>query len=675
MENKNLKEKIEKIFKADERFWDKERKVLLRNTISDSAEKFDKKLLEMLLSDQAVKEHFFKKIGKAIVFDKDKFLVYINNKDFLENSYTKFTQNIGLTEEGQFLKSSGKVILNWPYKDCILEGGQTKEDDKRNEIFFNEILEKDEIDVLLKPKVFSKFKKYSRKNGKVKGEKLEKFTRDENGIIKDNLIIKGNNLIVLHSLKEEFTGKVKLIYIDSPYNTGNDSFRYNDNFNHSTWLTFMRNRLEVAKKLLREDGIIFVQCDNHEQAYLKVLMDEIFEKENFITTVLVKSKTPSGVGQESYIFDVLENIHCYAKNNEKLESNNYKIFDEVIDKESKTVKNYHYLIKNFGSKASEFKLKTGSGKSIKVVKLRNFKYKNNPIKKTTREWVYENYEKIFRVSPANGGLMKKITPKLPKEPCYIQYTPSKGKYANKLIKIYFINREMVVMLSESSEKDRKNKLVNKLVNIHNNWTTESLWQGIANEGGIKMKNGKKPEKLLYRILDIATEKNDIVLDFFGGAGTTGAVAHKMGLQYILVEQMDYIRELPELRLKNVIEGDQTGISKLVNWKGGGEFVYMEMKEFNQEYLSAIKKANKKEDLKKIYEDIKEKAFLSYRFSDKEFEAKISEFNDLDLNEQKQVLAELLDKNQLYIPHTEIKDETFKISKKDIEVNKSFYNKK
>lgn len=675
MKTKNLKSKIDKILKTDERFWDKERNVLLRNTISDSAENFEEKLLEKLLSDQDIKEHFFRKVGKIMVFDKEKFLAYINNKDFLENSYTKFTQNIGLTDEGQFLKSSGRVILHWPYKDCVLEGGQTKEDDKRNEIFFNEILEKDEIDVLLKPKVFSKFKKYSLKNKKAKGENLEKFTRDENGTIRDNLIVKGNNLIALHSLKEEFAGKVKLIYIDSPYNTGNDSFRYNDNFNHSTWLTFMRNRLEVARKLLRDDGIIFVQCDNHEQAYLKVLMDEIFEKENFITTVLVKSKTPSGVGQESYIFDVLENIHCYTKNNEKLESNNYKIFDEVIDKESKTVKNYHYLIENFGSKASEFKLKTGSGKSIKVVKLRNFKYKNNPIKKTTKEWVYENYEKIFRVSPANGGLMKKITPKLSKEPCYIQYTPSKGKYANKLIKIYFINREMVVMLSESSEKDQKNKLVNKLVNIHNNWTTESLWQGIANEGGVKMKNGKKPEKLLYRILDIATEKNDIVLDFFGGAGTTGAVAHKMGLQYILVEQMDYIRELPELRLKNVIEGDQTGISKSVKWRGGGEFIYMEMKEFNQEFLTAIKKAKSKEELKKIYENIKEKAFLSYRFTDERFKAKISEFNNLDLNEQKQVLTEILDKNQLYLSYSEIEDETYKISKKDIEVNNNFYNEK
>ena len=342
MKNKKLKEKIDGILKADERFWDKEREVLLRNTISDSAEKFDEKLLKMLLSDQMVKEHFFKKIGRAVVFDKDKFLVYINNKDFLENSYTKFTQNIGLTEEGQFLKSSGKVILNWPYKDCILEGGQTKEDVKRNEIFFNEILEKDEIDVLLKPKVFSKFKKYSRKNGKAKGEKLEKFSRDENGTIKDNLIVKGNNLIVLHSLKEEFAGKVKLIYIDPPYNTGNDGFKYNDNFNHSSWLTFMKNRLEVARDLLRDDGTIFVQCDHHEIGYLNILMDEVFKIENKVQIISIRTSSPAGFKTVNPgPVDVTEYILFYSKNKSLVDfeksytavgyDNNYNLYVDNIN--------------------------------------------------------------------------------------------------------------------------------------------------------------------------------------------------------------------------------------------------------------------------------------------------------------------------------------------------------
>jgi adenine-specific DNA-methyltransferase len=356
-----------------------------------------------------------------------------------------------------------------------------------------------------------------------------------------------------------------------------------------------------------------------------------------------------------------------------VESNSYKIFDEIIDEESKTAKNYHFYIENFGNKESEFNLSTGKGQPIKVVKLKNFKYKNNPVKQTTKEWVYNNYEKIFRLSPANGGLMKKITPQLPKEPCYIEYTPSKGKYANRLVKIYFINREMVVMLTESSEKDEKNKLVNKLVNIHNNWTNESLWQGIANEGGVKMKNGKKPEKLLQRIIDITTKKDDIVMDFFAGAGTTGAVAHKMNRQYILIEQMDYIHDLPEARLKNVISGDQTGISKDVGWKGGGSFVYTELLEWNNKYIRDLENAKTKADIKKIKTKIEKEAFYKYQIDTSKFDNK--EFDKLTEKEQKEVLIDVLDMNHLYVNLDSINDATFAVSKEDKELNKKFYNQK
>jgi adenine-specific DNA-methyltransferase len=167
--------------------------------------------------------------------------------------------------------------VSFPFKDCVLEGGQSKDDEKCKEIFFNEVLAKDEINRLLDKKVITNARKYTQDGA---SDEVD-FKRDENGLIKDNLIIKGNNLLALHTLKSNFAGKVKLIYIDPPYNTGNDSFNYNDNFNHSTWLTFMKNRLEVARDLLSEDGVIFVQCDDNEQAYLKVLMDEIFGQVNF----------------------------------------------------------------------------------------------------------------------------------------------------------------------------------------------------------------------------------------------------------------------------------------------------------------------------------------------------------------------------------------------------------
>ena len=146
---------------------------------------------------------------------------------------------------------------------------------KRKEIFFNQVLAQDEIDRLFDPKALTNWKRFT-KDG---GQKVTELKRDEDGTLKENLIIKGNNLLALHSLKHQFAGKVKLIYIDPPYNTGNDGFKYNDKFNHSTWLTFMKNRLEVARQLLRDDGVIFVQCDDNEQAYLKVLMDEVFGRE------------------------------------------------------------------------------------------------------------------------------------------------------------------------------------------------------------------------------------------------------------------------------------------------------------------------------------------------------------------------------------------------------------
>jgi len=656
-------EQIINVFKKDKRLFSKEDNKLLKGELISLISKDDEKLLGLLASNKEIEKRFFKKVGKLTIFQKESFLQLITMNEFLPDSFTAFEVNIGLANNKKLISSQEDISLVFPHKDCILEGGQDKEDIKREEIFYNTTLAPDEIDRLKEPKVLTNWKKFDNK-GKHNIKEVS---------IKDNLVIKGNNLMALYSLLPNFRNKIKLIYIDPPYNTGSDSFNYNDSFNHSTWLTFMKNRLEIARDLLSDDGLIFVQCDSNEQAYLKVLMDDIFLRENFITTIIAKSKTPSGVGQESYIFDVIENIHCYAKNCNKVESNSYKIFDEIIDEESKTAKNYHFYIENFGNKESEFNLSTGKGQPIKVVKLKNFKYKNNPVKQTTKEWVYNNYEKIFRLSPANGGLMKKITPQLPKEPCYIEYTPSKGKYANRLVKIYFINREMVVMLTESSEKDEKNKLINKLVNIHNNWTNESLWQGIANEGGVKMKNGKKPEKLLQRIIDITTKKDDIVMDFFAGAGTTGAVAHKMNRQYVLIEQMDYIHDLPEARLKNVISGDQTGISKDVDWKGGGSFIYTELLEWNNKYIRDLESAKTKADIKKIKTKIEIEAFYKYQIDTSKFDNK--EFDKLSEKEQKEVLIDVLDMNHLYVNLDSINDATFSVSKEDKELNKKFYNQK
>jgi adenine-specific DNA-methyltransferase len=210
------------------------------------------------------------------------------------------------------MRERGEVSLVWPYKDCVLEGGQTKEEEKRKEIFFNEILAQDEIDQLFDPKVLTNWKRYS-PDGE---QKVTGIKRDENGIILENLIIKGNNLLVLHTLKTQFRGMVKLIYIDPPYNTGSDSFGYNNNFNHSSWLTFMKSRLEISKELLRKDGAIVIHCDFVED---KVLMDEIFGRDNFVNSIAIRDSHPSGLklsARDKTIVKTKSTILVYKNGNE-----------------------------------------------------------------------------------------------------------------------------------------------------------------------------------------------------------------------------------------------------------------------------------------------------------------------------------------------------------------------
>lgn len=330
------------------------------------------------------------------------------------------------------------------------------------------------------------------------------------------------------------------------------------------------------------------------------------------------------------------------------------------------------LLESYGTEKFIKELQTGKGKPVKVYSIENFKYRKTPKSKCTKDWAYKNYDRIFRLSPANGGLMKKLTPQLPDGACCIEYIPEKGKYANKKIKVYFLDRDMIVMLSETSIKNDKEKQVEKMVNVHNNWTEESLWQGIASEGEVKLKNGKKPEALIKRILDIATNSKDLVLDYHVGSGTTCAVAHKMGRQWIGIEQLDYEDNDAEVRLKNVIKGDQTGVSKSVGWKGGGDFVYIELAKWNENFMDEIKKAKTTKELQKLWETLKEKVYLSCKVDIAAFDKNAKDFAELSLKNQKRFLLETLDQNHLYINYSEIDDKEYRVSPEDKKLNKEFY---
>jgi adenine-specific DNA-methyltransferase len=302
--------KLINLLKNDPRFLDEDGELILA-AVQDRAWKIDHALVKLLLSDKEIKAKFFDEIEGHWIFNLNTFIDYISQKNFLGNSYTRFRNRIGLTIGGKYLRERGEVALVWPYKDAVLEGGQTKEEEKRKEIFFNEVLAQDEIIRLLDPKVLTNFTRYTAKGQ----EKVTGFRRDENGVIRENLIIKGNNLLALHTLKTQFRGKVKLIYIDPPYNTGNDDFRYNDNFRHSTWLTFMQNRLEVAKELLSKDGSIWINIDDDEAHYLKVLCDDVFGRENFVANVVWEKKY-SPQNDAKWLSDSHDHILIYAKNKE-----------------------------------------------------------------------------------------------------------------------------------------------------------------------------------------------------------------------------------------------------------------------------------------------------------------------------------------------------------------------
>ncbi len=630
----NLLNDLITIFKKDDRLVaDGE---VLKNKIQELALANDEKVISSLLSNPKTKENFFIKVGNALVFDKDKFIRFVSNKEFLPDSYTAFKNRIGLTDGDEFISLKKEVVLSWPYKDCVLEGGQTKEEAKRKEIFWNETLAPDDISRLLEPKVLTNIKRIDKN-----GEKPAKEIKDT-----DNLIIKGNNLLALHSLKEKFKGKIKLIYIDPPYNTGNDSFGYNDSFNHSTWLTFMKNRLEVAKELLSEDGFIFIQCDDNEQAYLKVLMDEVF-KLNFLTTLCVQMSYVSG--EKMAHIDkkppkIKEFIHVYSKNKGTKIKPQYT--ETEIDKEYNK-----YIEKNNSQKISDWTISNLQD----VLKKLGIKEEDEKEK-----FMLDNAELIFNRVRNKSDIFKKTLGN--KKLTAIKTATGLNKYAwNGREAVFLSDRIITNYLGDKTFQQA-------LGDIWSDIPIVNLYL----EGDVELLGGKKPEFLIRRIIDMTTKKNDIVLDFHLGSGTTAAVSHKMGRKYIGIEQLDYGENDCVARLKNVIMGDQSGISHIENWKGGGEFVYCELTKWNETIIDGINKAKTKAEIKKIWNEIKDSGRLSYKINVKSFDANAKEFDDLSIGDQKRFLFEVLDKNQLYVNLSDIDDKEYKVSAEDKKLNKQFY---
>ena len=591
-ETNALKSKVEKILSEIPDFTD-ENKNLKINVIKDYADNGNAKLLEPLLKNAQTKKAFFTPILDSFVFNTAKF------KEFLEyssacNSYSKYLgEKIGLYMGDSSLLDRNEVVLNFPFKDCVLEGGQRKEDgldtyyeyddkkgeytekqSKRREVFYNEVLAQDEIDSLFSPKAFCNAKRYE----KGKSEKCTKLNRDaelnkKRGLsedtITDNLIIKGNNLLALHSLKKEFAGKVKLIYIDPPYNTGSDTFSYNDSFNRSSWLTFMKNRLEVARELLSPDGAIYVQLDYHQVHYAKILLDNIFGENNFQREIIWRIGWLSGYKtiDNNWIRNH-DTILFYSKNSDSLNFNKYYI------------------------QKSEFK------------SIADSKAEQYPIEDV---WNGNEYDDL-----------------------------------NSIAIVSFSGETVSKMLNKDDEV-----------------------------------KGQKSEKLIERIIKAHTSEKDIVLDFFGGTGTTAAVALKMQRQFIICEQLDKHIDISLRRLLKVEAGEQSGISKKYNWQGGGSFVYLELAKKNETALEQISACKSIEDLTALFDELCSKYFLHYNVRVKEFRKEIESerFKQLGLKQQKEMFSRMLDLNQLYVNTDDRHDKNTGLTKDDIAITEDFYQLK
>lgn len=536
--------------------------------VLNKAQNLDEELIGLLLDDPDLKEKFFVKVKDVLVFKQNLFIQFLEQKNYLNDSYTQFKNRVGLSIDGKYLKQRNEVALVWPFKDCVLEGGQSREEDKREEIFFNETLAQDEITELLDPKVFTNAKRFDEHGEK----KFKQFTRNEEGTITDNLIIKGNNLLALHSLKKEFAGKVKLIYIDPPYNTGSDSFTYNDNFNHSTWLTFMKNRLEIAKKILAEDGSILIQADWNEIHYLKVLLDSVFDRKNFRNEIIWAYHGPGSPKMKQYNRKH-DNILWYSK--------------------------------------------------------------------STLNWVFNGDDVRMSSDVHVGGFNNEMSADVSSV-----YT-DKGKIPEDWWEMGRNKDEFVDEMSNLY--DEYEKIQNK------NWWKMAVAARIRVDG--KKRSGyltEKPYKLIERFIKAHTNENDIILDFFAGSGTTGFVSNYLKRQFILIEQLDDTHSV----IKNRFEG--------IN------YIFLELKKYNETFIDKIEEAQDSDNLLTIWEEMKEKSFLNYNIDIKRQEDHLEEFKTLSLENQKRHLCELLDKNQLYVNLSSLNDENFKCTPEEKNVTKDFY---
>ncbi len=626
-------ETLTEVLKADGRFF-AEDGTFLRNRVYECAQNMDAGLIGLLVGNKETKKRFFTEVNGILVFDKTGFGWVVSNRQFLPDSYTRFKNRIGLTDaRGDYISASGDVVLAFPYKDCILEGGQSRDDQKRSEVFYNVTLAPDEVDRLLYPKVLVNARRYTAEGV-------------EEGITfnaSDHLILKGNNLLAITSLLRRYEGKIKCIYIDPPYNPSSqaNTFAYNNTFNRSTWLVFMKNRLETARRLLKKDGVLVVAIDKNEQPRLQILIEEIFpDRDVDCITVIHNPRGAIGTNfsytHEYAIFVTPKGVKSIGNRKLKPEEIEWSPLRNWGGESLRTdAKNCFYPVIVEDGRIVGFGDVSGDDEHPQQTEQRGGQYYIYPIdgKGVERKWRYarqtvESIQDILRVKTTKTGYD-------------IEIGKDFGTY--------------------------------KTV-----WT-DSRYDASVN--GTQLLKSILPDtqftypKSIYNVIDciaacVENDKDAIVLDFFGGSGTTGHAVMEINRQdgghrrFILVEQMDYIEQ----------ETLQRNVSVLKSIAPKDSIAYAELAQYNQRFVDLVTNAGTDAEMAGLLERILATGYISSRVNPAQIAEGAADFEALSLEEKRRFLLELLDLNMLYVNLCDLDDVEYGISDADKAFTRSFYGR-
>ena len=406
----------------------------------------------------------------------------------------------------------------------------------------------------------------------------------------ENMLIHGDNLLALKALENKYAGKVKCIYIDPPYNTGEAFDEYNDTLEHSIWLQLIKDRIKLLWNLLSPNGTIFVQLNDDEMNYCKVLMDEICGRKNFINLIVVKTKNSSGAsggGEDKRLKKNVEFILCYAKEEFNKFNETYTLMELKKYLESMRIsgKSFKYttVFTDLGNRKYFKTIKDGSNSDIKIFK--HDTYQTKSISKISEEEnlseievFYKYIDYICTTENAQTSIRTRVKEATDEENNLysIDYYPVSGRNKDKLTTLYFVGKSKRLVSWFKNVTIMQDNILFKKEKIGSLWD-ELNWNNVNREGGVVFSGGKKPEVLIEKILELTTNPGDLVLDSFLGSGTTAAVAHKMGRRWIGIEMGEHAYTHCKVRLDKVISGeDKGGITKAANWQGGGGYRFYEL---------------------------------------------------------------------------------------------------